>query len=216
MSRSPQLVRCRRENDKTMRNIIAITHVSIDGIMQSPGGPEEDPSQGFMSGGWSAPFMTEAGRRIVGEIVAGEFDLLLGRRTYDIWSASWAQNFEHPIGRAFNKAMKYVVTHRPESLGWKTSRAISGDVVEEVRRLKSSSGPTLHLWGSSEVLQLLISAGLIEEHRLFVFPVVLGKGKRLFGENVPPRAFTLVSTQSTPSGVLANIYRPAALLESQR
>jgi dihydrofolate reductase len=192
-----------------MRNIIAITQVSLDGIMQSPGGPEEDPSNGFTHGGWAMPFVDEAAGQVIGEIIAGEFDLLLGRRTYDIWASYWPHNGDNPIGKAFNKATKYVVTHRPGQLGWKTSRPIGGDVVDEVRRLKASAGPALHVWGSSELLQTLIAAGLIDEHRLWVFPVVLGKGKRLFENGVPASGLSLVATGSTPSGVLFNTYRPA-------
>jgi dihydrofolate reductase len=192
-----------------MRKIIAITQVSLDGVMQSPGGPEEDPSNGFTHGGWAMPFVDEAAGQVIGEIIAGEFDLLLGRRTYDIWASYWPNHGDNPIGKAFNKATKYVVTHRPGQLGWKTSQPISGDVVDKVRRLKASDGPALHVWGSSELLQTLIAAELVDEHRLWVFPVVLGKGKRLFENGVPPHGLSLVATKSTPSGVLVNTYRPA-------
>ena len=192
-----------------MRNIIAITQVTLDGVMQAPGGPEEDPSNGFTHGGWAMPFVDEAAGQVIGEIIDGEFDLLLGRRTYDIWTSYWPNHGDNPIGKAFNKATKYVVTHRPGQLGWKTSKPIGGNVVDKVRRLKASDGPTLHVWGSSELLQTLIAAGLVDEHRLWVFPVVLGKGKRLFESGVPPHSLSLVATQSTPSGVLANTYRPA-------
>lgn len=195
-----------------MRRIIAITQVSLDGVMQAPGGPEEDPSNGFTHGGWAMPFVDDAAGQIIGEVIAGEFDLLLGRRTYDIFASYWPNHGDNPIGKAFNKAKKYVVTHRPSQLGWKTSQPIGGDVVEEIRRLKASDGPALHIWGSSELLQTLIAAELVDEHRLWVFPVVLGKGKRLFENGVPPRGLSLVATQSTPSGVLANTYRPAGLI----
>jgi dihydrofolate reductase len=177
----------------TRRNIIAITQVTLDGVMQSPGGPEEDPSNGFTYGGWAMPFVDRAGQKIIGEIIAGEFDLLLGRRTYDIWTAYWPHHGDNPIGKAFNKATKYVVTHRPGQLSWKTSQPIGGDVVDELRRLKASAGPALHVWGSSQLLQTLIAADLVDEHRLWVFPVVLGKGKRLFENGVPPRGLTLVA-----------------------
>lgn len=192
-----------------MRSIIAITQISLDGVMQGPGGPEEDPSGGFTHGGWAMPFMDEAGGRIVGEIISGEFDLLLGRRTYDIWAAYWPNHGDNPIGQAFNRATKFVVTHRPGQLSWRTSQPIGGDVVGGIRRLKASAGPALHVWGSSELLQTLIAAELVDEHRLWVFPVVLGQGKRLFEKGVLPRGFSLVATQRTPSGVLANTYRPA-------
>src|SRR5258708_1321992 len=152
-----------------MRKTIAITQVTLDGVMQSPGGPEEDPSNGFTHGGWAMPFVDDAAGQVIGEIIAGEFDLLLGRRTYDIWASYWPDQGDNPIGKAFNRATKYVVTHRPGQLGWKTSQPIGGDVADEVRRLKGSDGPALHVWGSSELLQTLIAANLIDEHRLQQF-----------------------------------------------
>ena len=195
-----------------MREIIAITQVTLDGVMQAPGGPEEDPSNGFTHGGWAMPFVDDAAGQVIGEVIAGEFDLLLGRRTYDIWVSYWPHHDDNPIGKVLNKATKYVVTHRPGQLGWKTSQPIGGDVVDEIRRLKASDGPALHVWGSSEVLQTLIAAELVDEHRLWVFPVVLGEGKRLFEKDVPAHGLSLVATQSTPSGVLVNTYRPAGPL----
>lgn len=195
-----------------MRRIIAITQVTVDGVMQAPGGPEEDPSNGFTDGGWAMPFVDDAAGQVIGETIAGEFDMLLGRRTYDIFAAYWPNQGDNPIAKAFNKATKYVVTHRPGHLGWKTSQPIGGDVVDEVRLLKASDGPALHIWGSSELLQTLIAAELVDEHRLWVFPVVLGKGKRLFENGVPPRGLSLVATRSTPRGVLLNTYRPAGPL----
>ena len=190
-----------------MREIIAITHVTLDGVMQAPGGPEEDPSNGFTHGGWTMPYRGEAGGKAIAEMIAGEFDLLLGRRTYDIFSAYWPQHGDNPIGKAFNKATKYVATRGRGPLSWPTSHRIAG--VDEVRRLKASDGPVLHVWGSSEWLQSLLAADLIDEHRLWVFPVVLGTGKRLFESGVPPRGLSLVATRSMPTGVLLNTYRPA-------
>ena len=192
-----------------MRKIIAIIQVTLDGVMQAPGGPEEDTSNGFTNGGWAMPLMDEVGRQVVSETIAGEFDLLLGRRTYDIFASYWPNHDDNPIGQAFNKTTKYVVTHRSGQLGWEHSRPIGGDVVDELRRLKASDGPEMHIWGSSELLQTLIAADLIDEYRLWVFPVVLGKGKRLFGNGVPPRGLSLITTRRAPSGVLFNTYRPA-------
>ena len=192
-----------------MRKIIAITHVSVDGVMQGPGGPEEDTSNGFTQGGWVMPFMDGDGGKAINEIMAGEFDLLLGRHTYDIFASYWPHYDDNPIGKAFNKATKYVVTHRPDGLSWERSQQIGGDVVAELHRLKTSDGPELHIWGSSALLQTLIAAELIDEYRIWVFPVVLGKGKRLFENGVPPSGLMLVETGSTPMGVLMNTYRPA-------
>ena len=198
-----------------MRKIVSITQLSLDGVMQGPGGPEEDPSNGFTDGGWAMPFVDEAARQVIAETIAGDFDLLLGRRTYQIWVAYWPNQVDNPIGKAFNKATKYVVTRTLEQLDWKTSQRIGGDVVDELRRLKASDGPALHIWGSSKLLQTLIAADLVDEYRLWVFPVVLGEGKRLFESGVPPRSLSLVATKSTPSGVLVVTYRPAGPLRDR-
>lgn len=192
-----------------MRKIITITQVTLDGIMQSPGGPEEDPRNGFTHGGWAMPFVDEALNKVIDETIAGEFDMLLGRRTYEIFAAYWPNQGNNPIAKAFNKATKYVVTRSLDQLDWEHSQHVRGDVVEEVRRLKASDGPALHIWGSSELLQTLIAAGLVDEFRVWVFPLVLGEGKRLFENGVPPRGLSLVATRSTPTGVLINSYRPA-------
>jgi dihydrofolate reductase len=193
----------------TMRKIIAITHLSLDGVMQAPGGPEEDPRNGFTHGGWAMSFGDETLARVIGETIAGEFDMLLGRRTYEIFAAYWPNHDDNPIGKAFNKARKYVVTRTLSHLTWKNSLRIGGDVVDEVRRLKASDGPEFHLWGSSRLLQTLIAADLVDEYRLWIAPVVLGGGLRLYENGVPPRGLTLVEVQSTTTGVLIATYRPA-------
>ena len=192
-----------------MREIIAITQVTLDGVMQGPGGPEEDPRNGFTHGGWAMPFVDDAVMKAVGEAIADEFDMLLGRRTYEIFAAYWPRQGDNPIAKAFNKATKYVVTRSVDHLDWEPSKRINGDVVDEVRRLKASSGPALHVWGSSELLQTLIATELVDEYRLWVFPLVLGEGKRLFENGVPPRSLSLVATRRTPRGVLLNTYRRA-------
>jgi dihydrofolate reductase len=188
-----------------MRRIIAITQVSLDGVMQGPGGPEEDRSNGFTHGGWAMPFGDDVVMQTLNKTVAGEFDLLLGRRTYEIWAAYWPSHGDNPIGKAFNRATKYVVTRTLDRLGWKTSQRISGE--DELRRLKESDGPELHIWGSSVLLQTLFAADLVDEYRMWVVPVVLGEGKRLFENGVPPRRLDLVETRSTPKGVVLNTYR---------
>jgi dihydrofolate reductase len=194
-----------------MRQIIAITQVTLDGVMQAPGGPEEDPRNGFSHGGWAMPFVDDGVNQAVRETIAGEFDMLLGRRTYEIFAAYWP-NQSGAIAKAFNKAVKYVVTRSLDRLDWEKSQRIDGNIVEEVRQLKASDGPALHIWGSSELLQTLIAAELVDEYRIWVFPLVLGEGKRLFESGVPPRGLTLVETRSTPSGVLVNTYDPASPL----
>lgn len=194
-----------------MRKTIAITQVTVDGIMQGPGGPEEDPTNGFTHGGWAMPFGDETLQQVINETMAGEFDMLLGRRTYEIFAGYWP-NKNGPIAKAFNKATKYVITRSLKQLEWKKSLQIVGDVVDEVRQLRTSDGPELHIWGSSELLQTLIAADLIDEYRFWIAPVVLGEGKRLFQNGVPPRVLTLVETRSTPKGLLINTYRPAGPL----
>lgn len=196
-----------------MRKIISITQVSLDGVMQAPGGPDEDPSNGFEHGGWAMPFFDEAGSAVLHETVAEDFDMLLGRRTYQIFASYWPHHDDNPIGRAFNQATKHVVTQSLENLEWQRSRRIGGDVAAEIRKLKESDGPALHMWGSSQLLQALIAADLIDEFRIWVFPVVLGDGKRLFEKGVPPRRLSLIASQRTPSGVLLNTYRLVGPLE---
>jgi dihydrofolate reductase len=195
-----------------VRKIIAITQVSFDGIMQSPGGSEEDPRGGFTQGGWVVPYWDAALDEALGEIMSGEFDMLLGRRTYEIFAAYWPYAGDNPIANAFNKSTKYVVTCSLDQLDWVNSHRVGGDVVEDVRRLKASDGPELHIWGSGELLQTLIAADLVDEFRALVYPLVLGKGKRLFENGVPPRALALVESRSTPKGVLFNTYRLAGPL----
>jgi dihydrofolate reductase len=196
-----------------MRKLIAITQLSVDGVMQGPGGPEEDPSNGFTSGGWARSYVDDALSEVLHETVAGEFDMLLGRRTYDIFAAYWPTH-GGPITKAFNRAKKYVATSTVDGLDWKDSQRIGGDIVAELRRLKASDGPELHLWGSSQLLQALIAGDLIDEYRMWISPVVLGDGKRLFESGIPPRRLSLIATASTPSGVIVNTYRPAGPLAS--
>jgi dihydrofolate reductase len=201
----------KQKGETILREIIALNHVTLDGVIQSGGGPQEDPSGGFTQGGWSIPFRSEDGAKAVLEVISRDFSLLLGRRTYEIWVAFWPYA-DHPIASAFNKAEKYVVTKSLGSLDWANSHQLSGDVVDEIRRLKASEGPELHIWGSSELLQTLISAQLVDEFRVWIYPVVLGKGKRLFEEGVSAFGLTLVESRSTSKGVLINTYRPAGPL----
>lgn len=202
----------RKKSTETLRKIIAITHVTLDGVMQSPGGPEEDPRNGFTHGGWSMAFGDETSGQAIDKILASEFGLLLGRRTYEIFAAYWPNHGDNAIGKAFNKATKYVVTHSLDHLDWKNSRKIDGDIVAEIRRLKESAGPELHIWGSGDLLQTLIASDLVDEYRVWVYPVVLGQGKRLFENGVPPRRLTLVESRKSSEGVLLNTYRPAGPL----
>ena len=197
-----------------MRQIIALNHVTLDGVIQSGGSPHEDPTGGFTQGGWTIPFRSEDGGKAVLEVMSRPFDLLLGRRTYEIWAAFWP-DATHPVANAINKATKYVVTKSLVSLDWENSHRLGSDVVDEIRRLKASSGPDLHIWGSSQLLQTLIAAQLVDEFRVWVYPVVLGKGKRLFEDGVPPFALTLVESRSTSKGILMNTYRTVGPLSNE-
>ncbi len=193
-----------------MRKIVAATFVSLDGVMQAPGGPEEDPTGGFAFGGWTFPFWDEASGEAVGEIFAEPFDLLLGRRTYDIFAAYWPYaDKDDSIAKAFNPARKYVATHRPESLAWENSEALGADIVAALRALKAQDGPRLLIQGSSDLIHQLLAAELIDELRLMIFPLVLGKGKRLFDDGTPPQTFRVAGIRTFSTGVIVARYEPA-------
>jgi dihydrofolate reductase len=193
-----------------MRKLITLTQVALDGVMQGPGGPDEDPRGGFTQGGWVMPFQDAVVGEIMGEIVSVEFALLLGRRTYEIFAGYWPYaDGDNPIAKAFNKATKYVVTNSLHTFDWMNTRGISGDAVQAIRRLKASDGPELHTWGSGKLLQTLFAADLVDEFRTVAYPVVLGSGKRLFEADVPSRSLALLQSRSTPKGVLFNTYAPA-------
>jgi dihydrofolate reductase len=190
-----------------MRKIIAITHLSLDGIMQSPGGPEEDPQGGFTHGGWGMLFDDDLVPKYLGKLMKGRFDLLLGRRTYDIWAGYWPMHADNPIGKAFGKAVKYVVTRGSAPLPWQESVRIGGKAVEAIRKLKRNKGPDLHVWGSGNLLQTLIKARLVDEHRILIYPAVLGYGKRLFEPGAPPHRLKLVESKAGSGGIVLNTYR---------
>lgn len=192
-----------------MRKVIAAAFVSLDGVMQAPGGPEEDPTGGFEHGGWTVDYWDDAMGEAMGALFAEPFDLLLGRKTYDIFAAHWPYVEDDPIADSFNAVTKYVATHSVEQLAWQNSVAISGDVPTEIARLKEEDGPTLLIQGSSVLIQALLARGLIDEFRLLVFPLVLGPGKRLFGDGTIPAALKLVETSTSTTGVVMSRYLPA-------
>mgnify|MGYP000488746789 CR=1 FL=1 len=197
-----------------MRRIIAATFVSLDGVMQAPGGPQEDTEGGFAQGGWTFHYFDEALGSVMGELFAKPFDLLLGRRTYDIFAAHWPHvGPDDPIGELFNRVTKYVATHRND-LGWENSRSLGSDVVAALNTLKQGEGPDLLIQGSSDLIQTLLANHLIDEYRLLIFPLVLGRGKRLFGDGTMTEALKLVSTRSFPTGVIQAIYEPVGALKT--
>ncbi len=194
-----------------MRKLKIMEHISLDGVIQSDDSPY---------GNWTEPYRTPAGRDAVFAAHGGSFDVLLGRRTYDQWSDFWPKAPSSPMSDALNAATKYVVTHRPESLQWGPFEAVGANIVEAnivdgVRRIKSQDGPDLVLWGSSTLTSTLLEHGLADEAVLIVYPVLLGKGKRIFAEGAPPRAFEPASTKAFSSGVAINVYKFAGPLKNQ-
>ena len=196
-----------------MRKIIASTFVTLDGVMQAPGGPEEDPTGGFTEGGWSAPYWDGAMNQAMGETMSVPFDLLLGRKTYEIFAAHWPHAGENPVTALFNKLTKYVVSRTLDQLDWVNSKLVKGDVAEAVGQLKAADGANLQVHGSSVLLQTLIGARLIDEYRIWIFPLVLGHGKRLFEKGVPPTGLSLIDSKTSSTGVLLNTYRPAGAVK---
>jgi dihydrofolate reductase len=200
-----------------MRRIVASAFVSLDGVMQAPGGPEEDPTGGFEYGGWVPPHWDDVIGAAMDELFSAPFDLLLGRKTYDIFVAHWPYVEHDPeasafdklnsdIAKTFNRAIKYVATHSPDALAWENSRSLGGDVAASLRELKKEDGPTLIVQGSSVLIQTLLANDLIDEVRLIVFPLALGGGKRLFGEGTMPAAFKLTKSAVSPNGAVIVAY----------
>jgi dihydrofolate reductase len=191
-----------------MRKIKIIEHISLDGVIRAPGGAEEDASDGFKYGGWSAPHDDPEGGAAIVAAHGEAFDLLLGRRTYDIWIGFWPKAPKSPMADSINAATKYVATHRPKTLEWGPVEDLGPDIVEGIRRVKAKGGPHLIVWGSSTLTPVLLEHGFADEVLLLVFPVLLGTGKRLFAEGTPPRELALVSTKAVSSGVIISTYKP--------
>jgi dihydrofolate reductase len=194
-----------------VRKIIVAIFTSLDGVMQAPGGSQEDPTGGFTLGGWTAPYFDEALGASLGEIFGRPFDLLLGRKTYDIFAAHWpyVSDPNDPIAKIFNQVMKYVASRSSPKLSWQNSRLLGKDILASLKQLKGEDGPDLLVQGSSHLLQTLWKYGLVDEFSVLIFPVVLGKGKRLFGEGTIPRGLKLVKSQSYATGVIVANYEPA-------
>jgi dihydrofolate reductase len=190
-----------------MRRVVCAAFVSLDGVMQAPGGPEEDSTGGFAHGGWVFPHWDEIVDAAMGESFAKPFDLLLGRKTYEIFAAHWPFTDEPPAD-LFNGVTKYVATSSPEPLAWANSVRLEGDVPAAVARLKQGDGPDLLTQGSSVLVQSLLAAGLVDELNLLVFPVLLGKGKKLIGEDAKPGELELLSSRTATTGVIIARYRP--------
>ena len=187
-----------------MRKIRIMEHISLDGVVQPEGGED------YANGGWMAPFRSADGLEAVGEAQGDSFDLLLGRRTYDIFAGYWPKAGKSTIADGLNAATKYVATHRPDSLGWGPVGTLGADVMKGVRDLKAKEGPHLVVWGSLTLASVLLEQRLVDEVLLIVYPILLGRGRRLFSDRADPRELALVSTKATSTGALLNTYRPVA------
>jgi dihydrofolate reductase len=192
-----------------MRKLLVTTFLSLDGVMQAPGGPGEDDSGGFALGGWSVNYWDDLLGQVMDEATSKPFAMVLGRRTYDIMAAYWPHAPEETGAKVFNDATKYVASHRPLTPEWSNSVPIEGDAAEGLAKLKQEDGPELQVHGSANLIQTLLAHDLVDEYRLWVFPVVLGSGKRLFADGAVPSALRLVDSKVSKTGVFIGTYEPA-------
>jgi len=190
-----------------MRKIIVLEHISIDGVIQGPGGPEEDTSNGFAYGGWIGPYADEIGGKALRKQMNMPFDLLVGRKTFDIWEPFWPKHADEWPG--VNTATKYVASNTRTSSEWQPSVFLNGDIAEKIAKLKQEQGPDLHVWGSGNLLQTLIKHDLVDVFWLMVYPITLGAGKRLFADGTIPAAFKVTESIVTPNGVIFVTYERA-------
>ncbi|MGH7156670.1 MAG: dihydrofolate reductase family protein [Candidatus Saccharimonadales bacterium] len=196
-----------------MRKIVVFMMVSLDGVMQAPGGNKEDEAEGFKYGGWTAPFADKAMGPILQKELSVPFDLLLGRKTYDIWKTYWSKQ-KGMVADPFNRATKYVVASKDPGLVWKESVLIAGDVVAKLKALKKEDGPVFHVWGSSVLIQTLLKNDLVDELRLRLYPVTIGSGKKLFKDGAIPAAWELEDSKTLSSGIILANYKRAGELKT--
>jgi dihydrofolate reductase len=192
-----------------MRRLVVNTFLTLDGVMQAPGGPEEDPDGGFAYGGWSVNYWDDQMGEVMGEAMSKPFDLVLGRKTYEIFAAHWPHASEESGAKPLNDATKFVASRTLRTLDWRNSVLIEGDVSEGIDRLKQQEGPELQVHGSANLIQTLLRHNLIDEFRLWTFPLVVGSGKRLFSEGTIPAGLKLVHTKVSSTGVVMGTYVPA-------
>ena len=194
-----------------MRKIVVLSFISLDGVMQAPGGSEEDRSEGFEYGGWSFPYFDDASNEEMNKQLAGPYDLLLGRKTYDIFRGYWPHQDEsaNSIAGPFNKAKKYVVSNGSPELSWANSELVTGDVVTKLKEMKQQDGPMLQVHGSGNLIQTLLKHDLVDELWLKTFPITLGKGKRLFVDGAIPGTWQMEYSRITPNGVIFANYSRA-------
>jgi len=201
-----------------MRKLTVAAFVSLDGVLQGPGGPQEDTRGGFAHGGWTVPFADAVFGETMDALFSQPFELLLGRRTYDIFAAHWprvpADSGDAGLATLFNGVTKHVATHRPESLGWENSRALGDDVIGALRQLKAQDGPDLLTQGSGALVQQLLATDLIDTLQLMTFPVLLGAGRRLFGTDAQAVTFSLQTSVVSPTGIVVSRYSRAGAVET--
>jgi dihydrofolate reductase len=192
-----------------MRKLIVSTFLTLDGVMQAPGGPGEDDSGGFAYGGWSVNYWDRQMGEVMGEATSKPFAMVLGRRTYDIMAAHWPHASEEQGATVFNEATKYVASHRPLTPEWANSVLLEGDAADAIAALKAEDGPELQVHGSANLIQTLLASNLVDQYRLWVFPLVIGSGKRLFADGTVPAGLKLVDHTVSTTGVAIGTYEPA-------
>jgi dihydrofolate reductase len=189
-----------------MRKIIVLTFISLDGVMQAPGGKGEDPSGGFDLEGWTVPFFDQQNADLMTKQMTPPFDLLLGKKTYEVFASYWPDH-DDEVANIFNPAKKYVVSNTKVNLTWNNSERIDSDVINKIKKLKSEDGPDIQVHGSGVLIQTLLQNDLVDEFWLKIFPITLGKGKKLFASGTIPASFKLTDCQATPSGVIFATYK---------
>ena len=188
--------------------------ITLDGVMQAPGGSKEDASEGFKYGGWMN--WDQEADEITDRIQAAPLDLLFGRRTYEIFAGYWPKHKDEPHwGKPYDRAKKYVVSHKPVNLPWENSELITGDVVAEIKKLKNSDGPDLWVWGSSNLIQTLLKHNLIDQMHIWIFPITIGTGKKLFADGTQPENFKLIDGKLTHTGIIFVTYEPIYALKTK-
>jgi len=192
-----------------MRKLMVSAFMTLDGVVQAPGGPGEDDDGGFAWGGWSFPYWDDVMDQTMGEMMSVPFDLVLGRRTYDVFAAYWPTAPEEAGGKPLNDATKYVASRGHPNLTWERSVLLEGDVAERIAELKASDGPELQVHGSGNLIQTLLRHNLVDQYRLWVFPLVIGSGRRLFADGTIPSGLKLVDSKVSTTGVMIGTYEPA-------
>lgn len=196
-----------------MRKIIALEHISLDGVIQAPGGPEEDTSDGFAHGGWISPYSDEILGTLLRKQMNMSFDLLIGRKTFEIWAPYWPEHAD--VWAEVNKATKYIASNTITSSTWQPSVILNADIPEKIANIKQQQGPDLHVWGSGNLLQTLFKHDLVDVLWLMIYPITLGNGKRLFADGTIPTAFKLTESNITSKGVIIVNYERASTLNSK-